>query len=176
MFYAFRARRHIVVFPASFVDACLFMLSVASETVICAHVLQSYRIYVQPQVLPLCGNCVPLSLDQPPTEMPRVCCPRGDAEVRQAPLGRFLAELSLRRHPRYKRQSSVRLLPPGLPMPSRADASPTHCAVPCSFGIPSFAAARNDYPQAWNRCLPFCFRAVLAAARAHAMRESATMI
>ena len=176
MFSAFRARRHIVVFPASFVDACLFLLSVASETVICAHVLQSYRIYVQPQVLPLCGNCVPLSLNQPPTEMPRVCCPRDDAEVRQAPLGRFLAELSLRRHPRYKRQSSVRLLPPGLPMPSRADASPTHCAVPCSFGIPSFAAARNDYPQAWNRCLPFCFRAVLAAARAHAMRESATMI
>ena len=176
MFSAFRARRHIIVFPASFVDACFFMLSAASETLICAHALQSYRIYVQPLVLPLCENCVPLSLNQPPTEMPRECCPRGDAEVRQAPLGRFLTELSLRRHPRYQRQSLVRLLPPGLPMPSRADASPTHCAVPCSFGIPSFAAARNDDPQAWDRCLPFCFRAVLAAANAHAMRERATMI
>ena len=88
------------------------MLSVASETLICAHALQSYRIYVQPQVSPLCENCVPLSPNQPPTEMPRVCCPRGDAEVRHAPLGQFLTELSLRRHPRYQRQSLARLLPP----------------------------------------------------------------
>ena len=171
MFSAFRARRHIIVVPASFVDAFFFMLSAASETLICAHALQSYRIYVQPLVLPLCENCVPLSLNQPPTEMPRECCPRGDAEVRQAPLGRFLTELSLRRHPRYQRQSLVRLLPPGLPMPSRADASPTHCVAPWGLGIPSFAAMGHDDLQAWDRCLPCCFRPVFAVARAREMQD-----